>query len=183
MTHRMDRLELGGFGFPVVLLNAPMQRVGGDAYVDLSDTLLSAAVLRALLLSPCRWTGDQVRYVRTALRRTQLELAAALHITGETTVSKWERRRAQCASLDSCVEFSLRVLVLEALAEAPAYALLKDVSSAAVREAMGNAARSTTNVAIEIDACALAESCAFTDRRAPADGPGNPIGHDEVREH
>jgi hypothetical protein len=114
MTH--SSTLVAGFGFPVVLHNAPTVEIFGESHADVDSNLLPLVVSRALALLDARWTGAQLRWARRFMNLTHEQLAEAFRLE-RSTVTKWESRRDKSTGMPWTSEQAVRAQLLRSLGE------------------------------------------------------------------
>lgn len=100
-----------GLGFPITLVNTPMQKIFGEWVIDIDMTQLQLVVLRALAFKSGRLTKDELQFIRKFLALTTAKFG---HIFGVThaAVIQWENGKRQ---LTPSTEFCIRLHVLSHL--------------------------------------------------------------------
>lgn len=102
------------FGFPIVIVDAPIRSFHGEEFVDLDPNVLRLAVLASLVLKPGRLTGAEVRFVRQWREQSLREFAEELGVTHPAIV-KWEGKKAEATGMAVGTELLLRQLIVEGL--------------------------------------------------------------------
>jgi DNA-binding transcriptional regulator YiaG len=109
----MKREEIAweGLGFPVVLVGFPMKTVRGNEVPDLNMNDIQEQAFKALILWPHRFTGQQVRFARAYMRKTQQELANEIAVNN-TSVCYWESKGNEPTEMQVQTELILRFHML-----------------------------------------------------------------------
>ena len=84
----------------------------GDEVIRIpAITQLHHLIAKVIVLGEAGMQGDELRFLRTEMGRTQEELASLLHVDRQT-IGRWERGESP---IDGCVESVIRRLVVEKL--------------------------------------------------------------------
>lgn len=108
-----------GFGFPVVLRNVPMVKVRGVWTPKIDYNKLARSVLLALVESPVRLTGNEIRFIRLHFEMT-LESFGERFDVSHPAVIKWEAAGDNLPGLKWPIEKDIRLFVLDRLGVRPA---------------------------------------------------------------
>jgi hypothetical protein len=108
--------SIPGFGFAVVLTNAPSVEIFGETHADVDSNLISLVVTRAVALWGNRWTGAHLRWARRFMKLTHDQLAHLFRVE-RSTVTKWESRRDKTTGMPWTTEHALRAQLLGSLGE------------------------------------------------------------------
>lgn len=103
-----------GLGFPIVLKNVPMIELRGIWTPDINLNTLQKVVLLALAHCQTELTGNQIRYIRSWLKLTQVEFGKLLGVTHPAIV-KWEKSGNKKSKMNLTTERDLRLLLLDKL--------------------------------------------------------------------
>lgn len=100
-----------GFGFPVVLINAPWRKTLGEWVLDINLNKLKDFVLDYLIHKESPLTGEELKFIRKHLEMT---VAAFGKLFGVTHVSilKWENNEVK---ISPTTEFCIRLYVKDQL--------------------------------------------------------------------
>lgn len=98
-------------GFPVTLINAPMEKIYGEWVLDIDLDKLQHTVLHALLYKPALWTGKELHFVRTYLEMTTTQFGKIFGVTHGAVV-KWEKEERQITPI---TEIYIRLYVMNYL--------------------------------------------------------------------
>jgi len=116
-TKKIKNYSIKGFGFPVILheveLEDPLN--DGDWVPRINEIQLNQAVFETLAITPIRFTGAHIAFVRKFLNMTQEEFANALGLARHGAVSKWEKRKTETAGMKPGTEILIRALMREKL--------------------------------------------------------------------
>lgn len=69
-TKVQKSFRFDGLGFPILLLDVPMLKVRGTWTPDIDYNELRAGVFEGMTLSPCRLTGNEIKFIRQYFRMT-----------------------------------------------------------------------------------------------------------------
>lgn len=105
----MNHVMYMELGFPILLVNPPMVEVWGELVPDINLKRLQADVFQLLIVKPTRFTGAEVRFIRTYLRLRQADLADVLNLKNHSVVSQWEGREDEATGMNYNNEVLLRV--------------------------------------------------------------------------
>lgn len=106
MSHKT--LKLNGFGFPIVLANAPTKQVLGKVVPDVNYNELRAILFVALIRKPSRLSGAEIHFLRLHLEMTQDSFAKLLKVE-RSLVSKWEGKDLRATGMTIHAEIYLRL--------------------------------------------------------------------------
>lgn len=106
--------ELRGYGFPVRLENAPMEKIMGEWVPAVNHMELDRAILVAVALRPGRLTGAHVKFIRQVHDMTLDEFAAGIGVTRQA-VMKWERKDSEPTGMALPTETTTRMFALSRL--------------------------------------------------------------------
>ena len=112
------RFVYEGFGFPVLLLNAPMVKVRGVWTPDLNYNELAQGILETMAVHPARLSGSEIRFVRLYFEKTLKKFAERFGVT-HPAVKKWEQTKLKPAKMGWSTEKDVRLFILESLGKRP----------------------------------------------------------------
>lgn len=101
-------VKFNGFGFPVILLNAPMKIEHGEEIPNVNFNRLQDNLFQALLLKPSRLSGAEVKFLRHYLKLTQEAFSKTLKVE-RSLISKWESKDLKATGMSSHIEIFLRL--------------------------------------------------------------------------
>lgn len=97
-------------GFRVLLLNPPMLKLpDGSKIPSPNMKKLQAAAFKALAKKQSKLTGDEVRFIRKYLHKTQVDFAKWLNMSNHSVVSQWEAHEDHISGMDYNTEVLLRL--------------------------------------------------------------------------
>jgi DNA-binding transcriptional regulator YiaG len=99
-----------GFGFKVRILNAPMVKIRGEWVLDVDQNKLQRSLLSALARKPVRLTGNEIRFIRTALEMTLTEFGEKFDVS-HPAVLKWEKNGDHSTEMNWSTEKDIRLFV------------------------------------------------------------------------
>ncbi len=106
-----------GYGFPVIVdeieLDDPLG--DGDWVPRINEVKLGHAVFEALAISPIRFTGTHISFIRKFMNMTQEDFAMALGLLNHGAVSKWERKSSDFAGMKPGTEVLIKAIMRERL--------------------------------------------------------------------
>jgi DNA-binding transcriptional regulator YiaG len=101
-------VRFNGFGFPIILLNAPIRVEHGEEIPDVNFNRLQDTLFHALLLKPSRLSGAEVKFLRHYLELTQEAFGKTVKVE-RSLVSKWETKYLKATGMSSHIEIFLRL--------------------------------------------------------------------------
>lgn len=107
----LKEITYNGFGFPVLILNAPTKQVRGKIEPIINYKSLGAAVIYALCHKETPLTGNQVRFLRLYFELSLRDFANLFGLS-HPAVIKWENHKDAFAEISPATEKAIR---LEAL--------------------------------------------------------------------
>jgi DNA-binding transcriptional regulator YiaG len=107
-----------GLGFPVTLLNVTMVKVRGQWTPQIPYNRLEERVLLSLSRQECRWTGQQVKFIRQHFGMTLQAFAKQLGVS-HVAALKWEKAASSPAAMSWALEKDLRLFVQSKLSKDP----------------------------------------------------------------
>jgi DNA-binding transcriptional regulator YiaG len=90
-----------GLGFPIELHNVEMRAFGSEYHPVIDVKKVADSAMQALSTQESTFTGDQVMFMRTYLKKDTSEFAKLIH-SSEQDVTKWE----SCA--DKTIDMNLQ---------------------------------------------------------------------------
>ncbi|MEM7180385.1 MAG: hypothetical protein AAF518_05705 [Spirochaetota bacterium] len=96
------------FGFNVVLTDVPMIKIHGEWVLDINHAEFSNEVLKELLNSSHRLTGNHTRFIRTKLEMTLQEFGSQFGVA-HSAVMKWEETGDAVTKMHICTERDIRL--------------------------------------------------------------------------
>mgnify|MGYP006078345675 CR=1 FL=1 len=108
-----------GLGFPVILKKVTMIEFDCEFLPQIHVKKVSDEVIKLLSLSPEKFTGSQLKFIRQYLSMTTREFAK--EILGSDTcsnISKWESRKEKPTKMEEGTELIIRLYVIENVIEA-----------------------------------------------------------------
>jgi len=100
-----------GLGFPIKLINAPMNKVLGEWYIDINMNKLMLVVLEALIHKPIPLTGDELGFIRSYLEMTTTAFGKSFGVS-HVAVLKWESGEN---NVSPALELCIRLYILDHL--------------------------------------------------------------------
>lgn len=99
------------FGFPITLVDVPIEMVMGEEILDIDMYKLQVSVLRYLIFKPTPLTGPQIHFIRKFLKLSSKDFAKKLGLTHPTILS-WEKEQA---TIPTTADMCMRIEALRAL--------------------------------------------------------------------
>jgi DNA-binding transcriptional regulator YiaG len=116
--HLIKDLRYNGFGFPIIVHNAPAKMVRGKLEATLNYKELGADVILALCLKPTPLTGAQVKFVRLYFDLSLRDFSDIFGLT-HPAILKWESYEDHFANILPAIEKTLRLEALYRLGLKP----------------------------------------------------------------
>lgn len=98
-----------GLGFPVELVGFPTKKIRDVVVPDMDLNELQEMVFRALITKESRFSGAEIKYIRSYLRETQSEFSKNLNQANHSIVSQWEAKGVKFTGMEINTEVVLRV--------------------------------------------------------------------------
>jgi len=98
-----------GYGFPVVIKNAPMIKVRGVWTLNVNHKILKGKVLAYLATHKGRLTGSHIKFIRLYLEMTLVQFAQFLGVS-HPAVLKWEKTLNKPTGMAWSTEKDIRLL-------------------------------------------------------------------------
>ncbi|MEZ4819253.1 MAG: hypothetical protein R3A45_04930 [Bdellovibrionota bacterium] len=108
-----------GFGFPVILINAPVVTVRGVETLNINYKEYAKAVLAALAHKSARLTGNEIRFIRLYFEKTLVEFAQRFGQKSYQAVKKWEDFGNKATAMNWPTEKDIRLFILDELESKP----------------------------------------------------------------
>jgi DNA-binding transcriptional regulator YiaG len=93
-------IKFNGFGFPIILLNAPVKVEYGEEIPDVNFNHIQNILFHALLLKPSRLSGAEVKFLRHYLELTQEAFSKTLKVE-RSLISKWESKALKATGMST----------------------------------------------------------------------------------
>jgi DNA-binding transcriptional regulator YiaG len=106
-----NKIHWEALGFPVWLVGFKMKKVRGNEVPDVNMKKIQGQAFKALILHQHRFTGSQVRFIRSYLRLTQNEFAREINVN-HSSVSIWESKGDDLTGMETNTELILRLYML-----------------------------------------------------------------------
>lgn len=125
----IDRYEYTGFGFPVVIVKAPMRKIAGEWALDLDHRTMNKALALELTKSHSKLTGAQVTFLRKWAGLSMIELGKMLG-KSRIAVHKWESFGNRPTNMDENTErvFRMRMMLKAGLTPEQIFQLVLELS-------------------------------------------------------
>ncbi len=99
-----------GFGFPVIIKNVPMARIGEDEMALIDYKKLEKALIQAMPAKHARLSGAEIRFIRQHFGLTLQAFGGIFGVT-HPAVKKWESCKEHPACMTIGTEKALRMWV------------------------------------------------------------------------
>ncbi len=109
---KKSHLDLG-FGFPVIIINAPFKQVRGEWILDIDFNKFEETVLEALATKPSRLTGNEVKFIRNYFNMDLKSFGNRFGDVAHSAVIKWERFRDNFTNMNWATEKDIRLFIVE----------------------------------------------------------------------
>lgn len=116
-----------GFGFDVLIFNAPVKAHFGEVCLDVNMNELEAMVVDKLLASEQKFSGPELKFLRKHVRLSTAQVADAIKLN-ESNLKYWEKE-AQ-TGLNQVQEYAFRELIIDTILESKKKQLLKPINFA-----------------------------------------------------
>jgi DNA-binding transcriptional regulator YiaG len=101
-----------GLGFPVELHNVEMIEIDGTLHPKIDVRKVAASVIESLITQQTRFTGNQVKFIRTYFSMSLRQFAKVVN-ESHTAVSKWESLADKATNMDVNIESMLRLYICD----------------------------------------------------------------------
>jgi len=101
-----------GFGFPVMIKNAPFYKLGSTEILDIDPASIRDQVFLKVARKPARITGAEVKFIRSTMEQTQDAFAKRIGIKDRSLISKWEAQKNDATGMDQHTEVLIRLKAL-----------------------------------------------------------------------
>lgn len=112
-TKMIDRFCYEGLGFPVDLEQVEMIKIDGEWHAKIDVKKIASAAVEALVDQPTRFTGNQVRFIRSYFSMSLRQFAQEVVHETHSAVDRWERCFDEVTSMNDNTEYVLRLYILE----------------------------------------------------------------------
>lgn len=112
-TKKLEKYTYEGLGFPIELSQVPMIKFEGKYHPKIDILKISDKVIRELPFQKEKFTGNQIRFIRSYLKMPLREFAKTVVKESHTAVSKWEKFGSNPTNMDDNIETVLRLYLIE----------------------------------------------------------------------
>ncbi|MES2614949.1 MAG: hypothetical protein V4591_06000 [Bdellovibrionota bacterium] len=115
-------------GFRIYLLNPPfIELPNGEKVPSPNMKQLQKIVFNALSEKKSRFTGDEIRFIRKYLRKTQVEFSKWLNMSNHSVISQWENKENKLSGMDYNTEILLRLQMIAAETNSLPISIIEDL--------------------------------------------------------
>ena len=114
MTKFVEKYIFSGFGFDVLVRNAPVKSVDGDEFLDIDMNELKVITAKALLVNSQKFTGNQIKFLRTFLKLSHNSIADKIQVPA-STLRSWEDKGSAVSGLSLEQEKAFRIFVIHSI--------------------------------------------------------------------
>ena len=100
-----------GLGFPIVFIGFSTTKIGEEVFPDIDMNVLQKKAFRLLITKKSRLTGNELKFIRFHLQRTQVELSRAINAASRSSFSQWEQKRDEQTGMDINTEIMIRLFM------------------------------------------------------------------------
>ncbi len=111
---KKSHLDLG-FGFPVLILNAPFKQIRGEWVLDVDFNKLERIVLESLAKKPSRLTGNEIKFIRNYFEMDLKAFGKRFGDVAHSAVIKWEKSQDEFTNMNWSTEKDIRLFIIEKL--------------------------------------------------------------------
>ena len=100
-----------GLGFPIQLIGFKTKTINGESVPDLNMKIIQETAFRGLIAKSGRFTGCELKFIRTYLHLTQIEFAKAINASDRSSISQWENKLDSITGMDINTEIMIRLFM------------------------------------------------------------------------
>ncbi|MBS0359102.1 MAG: hypothetical protein JSS53_07525 [Proteobacteria bacterium] len=104
-----------GLGFPVELQKVKMLMIDGEWHPKIDVRKIADVVIESLVSQKERFTGNQVKFIRTYFSMSLREFAENVVKESHTAVNKWEKSGNHVTNMDINIEKMLRLYISDVI--------------------------------------------------------------------
>jgi DNA-binding transcriptional regulator YiaG len=123
MKKKQETFVYEGLGFPVELIDCPMQKIMGEWVIDINLAALQRFVFQGLISKPYPLTGKELRFMRKFLEMTTTEFGEKLGVS-HAAVVKWEKEQAE---ISAAQEPYIRLFLCERFRDSELLRIYRDI--------------------------------------------------------
>lgn len=101
-----------GLGFPVEIHNVEMIKINGTFHPKIDARKIADSVIESLVTQKTRFTGNQVKFIRTYFSMSLREFAKVVN-ESHTAIMKWEKFADKPTNMDVNIESMLRLYMCD----------------------------------------------------------------------
>lgn len=102
-----------GFGFPVQIVNAPMQKIDGEWALNVNFEKYEKAVITALASKPARLSGNEIKFIRHHFEMSLKDFGKRFGDVAHSAVIKWERAGDAPSKMNWATEKDVRLAIID----------------------------------------------------------------------
>jgi DNA-binding transcriptional regulator YiaG len=114
MTKLQKQYIFTGFGFDVILHNVEIKESHGETYPDINLNEVKILTAKELVKSREKLTGKKIKFLRTFLKLSYINLSEIVDVPA-STLRSWEEKGNEVTGLTDAEERQLRVTVIDSI--------------------------------------------------------------------
>ena len=104
-----------GFGFPVLIVDAPLKSIQGEWVLDVNFEKYERAVLWALAMKPVRLSGNEIKFIRHHFEMDLKSFGERFGDVAHSAVIKWEKSGDEPSNMGWSTEKDIRLAIVDEL--------------------------------------------------------------------
>lgn len=109
--HMKDKIIWEGLGFPIKLIGFKMKKINNEYVPDVNMKDIQQEAFKTLIAKQGRFTGCELKFIRTYLQLTQNEFAKAINASDRSSISQWEKKMDHMTGMDINTEIMIRLFM------------------------------------------------------------------------
>ena len=106
-----EKMIWEGLGFPIKLVGFKMKKINDEFVPDLNMKEIQQEAFMALITKHGRFTGCELKFIRTYLQLTQIEFAKSINASDRSSISQWENKLDYPTGMDINTEIMIRLFM------------------------------------------------------------------------
>lgn len=108
----VENYETRALGFPVIIQQVKLRRFRDDWVAEIDWDALMLVALFALAHKPAPLSGNEVRFIRTYMKKTLKEFASLCEVKSHQAVMNWESKEDDYTGMNRATEILLRTRII-----------------------------------------------------------------------